>query len=101
MAQRGRKPGFKMTDHHKTKIGNSQILNNLIKHAEGKMELSTSQASTGLGLLGFVYPKMSAVQVSGDEENPVVTKEIGGGEKLAAYLEQIAERSGKAGDPDA
>lgn len=65
-----------MTDEHRTKIKNSQILNNLIECAEGKRELSSTQASVGIALLRKVMPDLSSTTISGDEENPlqVVTK---------------------------
>lgn len=34
MTARGRKPGFTMSNEHRVKIQNSNILNALIKHAE-------------------------------------------------------------------
>ena len=68
---RGRKPGFKMSEEHRTKIANSQILNVLIKHALGEIQLDPSQASTGLGLMRKVLPDLSAVTIGGDEENPL------------------------------
>ena len=61
-ARRGRKPGFVMTDEHRTKIRNSAILNALIEHVEGKREMSSSQVSAGLGLLKKVLPDLSAVE---------------------------------------
>ena len=71
MAERGRPPGFVMTKEHRTKIANSQILNRLIKCAEGEIELTAVQASVGLGLLKKALPDLTATTVSGDDENPV------------------------------
>ena len=69
MAQ-GRKPGFRMTDEHRVKIQNSNILNALVEHVEGKREMSATQVSAGLGLLKKVMPDLSsvesAVDLSGD-----------------------------------
>lgn len=66
MAQRGRKPGFVMSDEHRTKIANSQILKALVEHVEGKREMSASQVSAGLGLLRKVMPDLTAVEMSGE-----------------------------------
>lgn len=66
MAKRGRTPGFVMTDEHRTKIGNSQILKCLVEHAEGKREMSATQVSAGLGLLRKVLPDLSAVEAKHD-----------------------------------
>lgn len=72
MAERGRQPGFRMSNAHRVKIQNSNILNALIEHAEGVREMSPSQVTAGLGLLKKAMPDLSAVTVSGDEESPLV-----------------------------
>jgi hypothetical protein len=56
---RGRRPGFKMPEEHRAKISNSNILNALIEHVEGRREMSATQVSAGLGLLRKVMPDMS------------------------------------------
>lgn len=71
MAVRGRKPGFVMSNEHRVKIQNSNILNALIEHAEGNRDMSPTQVSAGLGLLKKVLPDMSAVTISGDEDSPL------------------------------
>jgi len=76
MAERGRKAGFQMGAEHRTKIANSKILNRLIQHAEGEIEMTPTQVSAGLGLLDRVMPKLASVQHSGDEENPVIIGQI-------------------------
>lgn len=63
---RGRKPGFKMTDEHRAKIQNSNILNALIEHVEGKREMSPSQVSAGLGLLRKVMPDLSSAEIKSE-----------------------------------
>jgi hypothetical protein len=71
MADRGRKPGFKMTEEHRVKIQNSNILNALIEHVEGKREMSPTQVTAGLGLLKKALPDLSTVTMQGDEDNPL------------------------------
>lgn len=71
MAERGRQPGFRMTDEHRTKIKNSNILNALIDHVVDGREMSATQVSAGLGLLRKVMPDLAATQITGDEDNPV------------------------------
>lgn len=79
MAERGRTAGFRMSNDHRVKIQNSNILNALIEHAEGKREMSATQVTAGLGLLKKCLPDLSAVEVSGNEEAPLVLKvKIGG-----------------------
>lgn len=68
---RGRLPGFRMTEEHRAKIRNSNILNALISHVTDGKEMSPSQVTAGLGLLKKVLPDMQSVTHSGDEDNPV------------------------------
>jgi hypothetical protein len=48
-----------MSEAHRVKIQNSNILNALIEHIEGKREMSATQVSAGLGLLRKVLPDLS------------------------------------------
>lgn len=64
MATRGRKPGFRMSDEHRVKIQNSNILRALIEHAEGTREMSSSQVTAGLGLLKKAMPDLSSVEMN-------------------------------------
>ena len=57
---RGRKPGFKMTEEHRAKIQNSNILNALIEHIEGAREMSSTQVTAGIALLRKVLPDLSS-----------------------------------------
>ena len=68
---RGREPGFRMSDEHRRKIANSNVLNYLLRHIEGKREMSATQVSAGIALLKKVIPDLSSVTVGGDEDNPV------------------------------
>jgi hypothetical protein len=70
-AKRGRQPGFTMTDEHRVKIQNSNILNALIEHATGSRDMSATQVSAGLGLLKKCLPDLTNVTLSGDKDNPV------------------------------
>lgn len=80
MAARGRKPGFVMSDEHRNKIKNSQILTALIQHVEGKREMSATQVTAGLGLLRKVMPDIQNVQLSGDPDAPLQIKVTLGGD---------------------
>jgi hypothetical protein len=71
MAKRGRSAGFKMSPEHRVKIQNSNILNALIEHAEGKREMTSTQVQSGLGLMKKVLPDLSSVELTGDDENPI------------------------------
>jgi hypothetical protein len=72
MAERGRTAGFRMSDEHRVKIQNSNILSALISHACGEREMSATQVSAGLGLLKKVMPDLAATTITGD-----VTHEVG------------------------
>ena len=62
-----------MSDAHRVKIQNSNVLNALVEHVEGKREMSATQVSAGLGLLRKVLPDLSTVTVQGDEQGGPVT----------------------------
>lgn len=49
-----------MSNEHRVKIQNSNILNALIEHVEGIREMSATQVSAGLGLLKKVLPDLQA-----------------------------------------
>lgn len=68
---RGREKGFVMPQSHRDKIKNSNILSCLIAHVVEGREMNPSQVTAGLGLLKKVFPDLSAVAHSGDEDNPV------------------------------
>ena len=67
MAERGRQPGFRMSDEHRVKIQNSNILNALIEHVEGNREMGATQVSAGVALLKKVLPDLSAVEMTGKD----------------------------------
>jgi len=72
MSERGRKPGFRMSDEHRVKIQNSNILNALIEHVQGEREMSATQVSAGLGLLRKVMPDLASSTV-----DQTTTHEVG------------------------
>lgn len=59
MAERGRRPGFKIPEEHRVKIANSNILNALVEHALGQREMSNTQVTAAIALLRKVLPDMS------------------------------------------
>lgn len=54
-----------MSDAHRDKIANSNILNALVEHAEGRREMSSTQVQAALGLLRKVMPDLAATELSG------------------------------------
>ena len=63
---RGRKPGFRMSDEHRVKIQNSNVLNALVEHVEGRREMSSTQVTAGIALLRKVLPDMTNVEMTGE-----------------------------------
>lgn len=60
-----------MSEEHRVKIQNSNILNALLEHINGEREMSNTQVSAGIALLKKTLPDLAAVQISGDPENPI------------------------------
>lgn len=71
MSERGRKPGFAMSQEHRDKIKNSNILNALIEHAEGAREMSSTQVTAALGLLKKALPDLQSVELGSDPDKPL------------------------------
>ena len=63
-----------MSDEHRTKIANSQILKCLIEHVEGKREMSATQVTAGLGLLKKVMPDLGIVTIEGSDSSPLIVR---------------------------
>lgn len=71
MAGRGRSPGFSMSNEHRAKIQQSNVLNALIEHAEGRRKMTATQVTAGLGLLKKALPDLSATTITGDADKPL------------------------------
>jgi hypothetical protein len=61
-----------MSNEHRDKIKNSNILNALIEHVEGRRDMSASQVTAALGLLRKALPDLAAVEVGGEGGGPIV-----------------------------
>ena len=68
-------PSYQMSNSHRDKIKNSNILNALLEHVEGKREMSGSQVTAGLGLLDRIMPKLATTTIEGGEK-PVQVQSI-------------------------
>lgn len=73
---RGRKPGFRMSDEHRVKIQNSNILNALVEHVEGRRDMTSSQVTAGIALLKKVLPDLQSIEHSGPDGGPVAITRI-------------------------
>lgn len=80
-----------MSEEHRVKIQNSNILNALIEHVEGKREMSSTQVSAGLGLLKKALPDLSNIVLEGpgDDGEHTVKHEASFAE-FASLLGRIA-----------
>ena len=58
-----------MSEEHRVKIQNSNILNALIEHVVGKREMSSTQVTAGLGLMRKVLPDLSNTVLEGPGED--------------------------------
>lgn len=61
-----------MSSEHRVKIQNSNILNALIEHVDGKREMSATQVSAGIALLRKVLPDLNSTTIAGDPDSPIV-----------------------------
>jgi hypothetical protein len=61
-------------DMVRDKIQANHLINRLENHALGEIELSPTQIRAIEILLNKTLPNLTAVELSGDEENPVVLK---------------------------
>jgi hypothetical protein len=82
-------PYFPMSNEHRGKIQNSNILIALIEHVEGKREMSATQVTAGLGLLRKVMPDLAATADSNNRGELVSIRRMSDDE-----LEAIAAGSG-------
>ena len=55
-----------LTDDHRAKIANSNILNVLIEHAEGRKDMGGTQVTAAIALLKKVMPDLSSKEHTGN-----------------------------------
>jgi len=60
-----------MSNEHRDKIKNSNILNALIQHVEGSRDMSSTQVTAALGLLKKALPDLASVEIGSDPERPM------------------------------
>ena len=68
---RNKQAGFVMSNDHRVKIQNSNILNALIEHVQGDREMSATQVSAGISLLKKVLPDLSSIELAGNQDKPI------------------------------
>jgi hypothetical protein len=65
-----------MSHDHRVKIQNSNILNALLEHVEGRREMSSTQVTAGLGLLKKVLPDLAATADTGADGELITLKSM-------------------------
>ena len=70
MAARTNKPNH--DEKTKKLIQASQLLNRLISHANGEIDLTQSQINAAKIVIGKYIPDLKAIELSGNEEKPVI-----------------------------
>ena len=65
-----------MSEEHRVKIQNSNVLNALVEHVEGKREMSSTQVTAGIALMRKVLPDLSNTEISGTDDAPLVHKVV-------------------------
>lgn len=98
-ARRGRSPGFMMSDAHRTKIENSQILNRLIAHAKGEIQMTMTQVTVGLALIKKILPDLQSVELSGKDGGAIEICETSARDVLLNRLAGLATRQDDADKP--
>lgn len=74
----GRPMGRRHQDDVRSKIQASSIINRLMKAYEGEIELTATQVNIGKTLLDKVLPDLKSIEMSGDDDAPMVMKVITG-----------------------
>jgi len=60
-------------DKTKRLIQASQLINRLIMHANGEVDMSQSQVNAAKIVIGKTIPDLKAIELSTDPENPIQT----------------------------
>lgn len=105
--QAGRKPGpakgIMLSEQHRDKIRKSKVLQCLISHAVGELEMSSTQVTAGIALMRKVLPDLASVdmQVEGqiDHKHEQVRSDADAFESRIAGLAARADETGVSGKP--
>jgi hypothetical protein len=76
--QAGRPMGRRHQDDVRSKIQATAIITRLMKAYDGDIELTATQVNIGKALLDKVLPDLKSIELSGDEDSPMVMKVITG-----------------------
>lgn len=65
----------KLTEEHRVKIANSNILSALIDHTLGKREMTSTQVTAGIALIRKVLPDLAQTELKGALDIATQSKE--------------------------
>jgi len=84
-----------MSEQHKTKLANSQILNRLIKFCEGQLDMEPHRASACVAMARKIVPDLASIEHSGDVQTSYVVRMPEPVKDLAEWQQQ---QDGLSGD---
>jgi len=84
----------------RAKIKAAQIINRLQACVDGTVTLDAQQVSAAKTLLNKVLPDLSAVTLSGDQDNPIRHKVELDAERFTRSIAGLAARSGAGESPE-
>ncbi len=65
-----------MSDEHRVKIQNSNVLNALVEHVEGKRDMTSTQVTAGIALMKKVLPDLAQTDVTTNGKDISMPQEI-------------------------
>ena len=74
------------------KIQNAKVLERLIKHFDGEVELSQTQVTVGINLIKKYIPDLKAIEHGGEMRHNVDVSKKSAGNIAAAIREEITKR---------
>jgi hypothetical protein len=99
----GPSKGIVLSEQHRDKIRKSKVLQCLISHAVGEMDMSSSQVTAGIALLRKVMPDLAAVEatISGqiDHKHEQVRSDADDFKGRIAGLAARGDQTGVSGKP--
>lgn len=63
-----------MPEEHRTKIANSKILNRLIDHVMGEVDMTSTQVTAAIALMRKVMPDLSSTELNADVVHHMVAR---------------------------
>lgn len=81
-----------MSDEHRGKIQNSNILKALIEHVEGRREMSATQVTAGVALMRKVLPDLSSAENKNEHIHRYVARVPDKATSVDSWQQQHAQK---------